>query len=99
MTDWVQEPPHPTRRRLRIAMVAPPWYELPPVGYGGLELICSALIDALARRGHHVTLFGAGQRNGTLATKFVSTTPDLQYPRIGELVPAVLHTARVNRML
>jgi glycosyltransferase involved in cell wall biosynthesis len=69
------------------------------VGYGGLELICSALIDALVRRGHHVTLFGAGERHGTLATKFVSTTAELQYPRIGELVPAVLHTARVNRML
>lgn len=99
MTDSVQEPPHPKRRRLRVAMVAPPWYELPPVGYGGLELICSALIDALVRRGHHVTLFGAGVRNGTLASKFVSTTPELQYPRIGELVPAVLHTARVNKML
>jgi len=79
-------------------MVAPPWYELPPVGYGGLELICSALIDALVRRGHHVTLFGAGERNGTLA-KFVSTTPELQFQRLNELLPAVLHTARVNRML
>jgi len=69
------------------------------VGYGGLELICSALINALVRRGHHVTLFGAGTRTGTLASKFVSTTPQLQYPRIGELVPAVLHTARVNKML
>ena len=31
--------------------------------------------------------------------RFVSTDPQLQYPRLGELMPAVLHTARVNRLL
>jgi glycosyltransferase involved in cell wall biosynthesis len=79
-------------------MVAPPWYELPPQGYGGLEVIAAALVDALVDRGHEVTLFGAGTRCGTRA-RFVSTHPDLRYPRLGELMPAVLHTAQVNRML
>jgi glycosyltransferase involved in cell wall biosynthesis len=83
---------------LRIAMVAPPWYELPPLGYGGLEVIVAALIDGLVERGHDVTLFGAGNRTGTRA-RFVSTTGQLQYPRLGELMPAVLHTARVNRLI
>jgi glycosyltransferase involved in cell wall biosynthesis len=83
---------------LRIAMVAPPWYELPPIGYGGLEVIVAALIDGLVECGHEVTLFGAGNRTGTRA-KFVSTTGELQYPRLGELMPAVLHTARVNRLI
>jgi len=41
---------------MRIAMVAPPWYELPPVGYGGLEVITAALVDGLVERGHEVTL-------------------------------------------
>jgi len=79
-------------------MVAPPWYELPPRGYGGLELVVSALVDGLVDRGHEVTLFGAGTSTGTRA-RFVSTDPELQYPRLGELMPAVLHTARVNRLL
>jgi glycosyltransferase involved in cell wall biosynthesis len=83
---------------LRIAMVAPPWYELPPLGYGGLEVIVAALIDGLVERGHDVTLFGAGNRTGTRA-RFVSTTGQLQYPRLGELMPSVLHTARVNRLI
>src|SRR5690242_6230355 len=60
------------RPRLRVAMVVPPWYELPPQGYGGLEMIVAALVDGLVDRGHQVTLFGAGRRTGTRAT-FVST--------------------------
>src|SRR5947209_17225528 len=89
--------PEERHRRLRIAMVTPPWYEVPPVGYGGLEVIVAALVDGLVERGHEVTLFGAGNRTGTRA-RFVSTTGQLQYPRIGELMPAVVHTARVHRL-
>jgi len=98
VVDAPQEPPSRIHKRLRIAMVAPPWYELPPLGYGGLEVITAALVDGLVGRGHEVTLFGAGNRTGTRA-RFVSTTGQLQYPRLGELMPAVLHTARVNRLM
>jgi glycosyltransferase involved in cell wall biosynthesis len=79
-------------------MVAPPWYEVPPSGYGGLELICAALVDGLVARGHEVTLIGAGRRTGTSA-RFISTTTDLQYERLGEAMPGALHGARVNRLL
>jgi glycosyltransferase involved in cell wall biosynthesis len=79
-------------------MVVPPWYEMPPPGYGGLETIVSALVDGLVDRGHHVTLFGAGARSGTKA-RFVSTTPEPQYPRLGETLPEVTHVARVHRLL
>ena len=79
-------------------MVAPPWYEVPPQGYGGLEVIAAALVDGLVDRGHDVTLFGAGSRSGTRA-RFVSTHPEPRYARLGELMPAVLHTAQVNRLL
>jgi glycosyltransferase involved in cell wall biosynthesis len=85
-------------RPLRVAMVVPPWYELPPAGYGGLEVIVAALVDGLVERGHDVTLFGAGTRNGTRA-RFVSTDPEPQFRRLGEVMPSVLHTARVNRLL
>jgi glycosyltransferase involved in cell wall biosynthesis len=79
-------------------MVVPPWYELPPSGYGGIELICAALVDALCTRGHEVTVFGAGRRTGT-AARFVSTVGEPQYERLGEAMPEALHAARVSRLL
>jgi Protein of unknown function (DUF2795) len=27
-------------RPLRVALVAPPWFEAPPAGYGGIEVLC-----------------------------------------------------------
>ncbi len=79
-------------------MVVPPWYELPPQGYGGIELICAALIDALCVRGHEVTMFGAGTRTGTSA-RFVSTVTQPQFDRLGHGMPDALHAARVDQLL
>ena len=45
---------------MRIAEIAPPWTEVPPPSYGGVELIVSQLADGLAARGHDVTLFASG---------------------------------------
>jgi glycosyltransferase involved in cell wall biosynthesis len=42
---------------VRIAIIAPPWYPLPPKGYGGIEWVVAMLADGLAERGHEVTLF------------------------------------------
>jgi glycosyltransferase involved in cell wall biosynthesis len=83
---------------LKIAMVVPPWFELPPSGYGGIELICAALVDSLCARGHDVTMFGAGTLNGT-AGRFVSTIGEPQYRRLGEGMPDALHAARVSQLL
>ena len=44
---------------LTVAIVAPPWYPLPPDGYGGIELVVSLLAAGLRERGHRVLLFGA----------------------------------------
>lgn len=85
-------------RPLRIAMVMPPWYEVPPAGYGGLERVCASLIDGLVDLGHEVTLFGAGTKTGTKA-RFVSTDPTLQSPRLLEAMPELVHVTRVNEML
>ncbi|MFB9235374.1 glycosyltransferase family 4 protein [Plantactinospora siamensis] len=79
-------------------MVVPPWYELPPPGYGGLEQVCAALIDALAERGHDVTLFGAGERTGTRA-RFVASMPRPGEDRVGQLLPELAHLHRVDQML
>lgn len=49
-----------TARKLKIAQIAPLWERVPPPAYGGTELVVSYLTDALAARGHDVTLFASG---------------------------------------
>lgn len=79
-------------------MVMPPWYEVPPAGYGGLERVCASLIDGLIGLGHDVTLFGTGTHTGTRA-RFVSTHAELQYPRLLESMPELVHVTEVNEIL
>jgi glycosyltransferase involved in cell wall biosynthesis len=42
-----------------IVIVAPPWYPVPPRGYGGIELVVGLLADALRASGDRVTLLAA----------------------------------------
>jgi glycosyltransferase involved in cell wall biosynthesis len=45
---------------MRVAVLAPPWFAVPPTGYGGIEWVVSLLADGLADAGHDVTLFASG---------------------------------------
>ena len=59
----VERRPHPAvvSDRLRIAVLSPVWFPVPPTGYGGIEWIVSLLADGLADAGHDVTLFASGE--------------------------------------
>lgn len=83
---------------LRIAMIAPPYFTVPPDGYGGVEAIVADLVDELVTRGHHVTLVGAGD-HGTKAQRFVSTTDRLPSNLLGQVLPEVAHAARAATLL
>lgn len=85
--------------RLRIALVAPPWFEVPPAGYGGIERMCSSLADRLVARGHDVTLIGAGR--DLTAARFVPTfeTPPGGLGTAAGLFVALAHAGRVDRAL
>ena len=37
-----------------VVIVAPPWYPVPPVGYGGIELVVGLLSRALRQAGHNL---------------------------------------------
>ncbi|MGC8461841.1 MAG: glycosyltransferase family 4 protein [Candidatus Dormibacteria bacterium] len=51
-----------------IAVIAPPWYPVPPKGYGGIELVVYLLVTALRKQGVRVTLIGSeGSLPGTIA--------------------------------
>jgi glycosyltransferase involved in cell wall biosynthesis len=49
----------PLSMRRHVVMLAPPWYPVPPDGYGGIEIMASLLTEELRARGHLVTLFAA----------------------------------------
>jgi glycosyltransferase involved in cell wall biosynthesis len=76
---------------LRIALVAPPYFDVPPAGYGGVEAVVADLADALVDQGHHVTLLGAG-RAGTSA-EFVRLWDRAIPERLGEVFPELAHAA------
>jgi len=75
---------------MRIAEIAPPWIEVPPEGYGGIELVVSLLADGLQARGHSVTLFAAdGSRS---RAEVVSPLPPTGTEAIGDPWSEVYHT-------
>ena len=80
-------------RPLRIAVVAPPFYRLPPSGYGGVEQVCFLLAEELVGRGHDVTLIGAG--TSPTRARFHATFPEPQ-PEYGAgaLGADIVHAAR-----
>jgi glycosyltransferase involved in cell wall biosynthesis len=45
---------------VKIAILAPVWFAVPPRGYGGIEWVVSLLADGLVEAGHDVTLFASG---------------------------------------
>jgi glycosyltransferase involved in cell wall biosynthesis len=74
---------------LRIAILAPVWFAVPPSGYGGIEWVVSLLADALVNAGHEVTLFASGDSR-TRAT-LVSVFPQAPSRLIGRSQPELLH--------
>lgn len=82
---------------MRIVLVAPPYFDVPPKGYGGTEAVVADLADALVKRGHAVTLLGAGEP-GT-AAEFVPlwdrTLPD----RLGQPYPEIMHALKTRRAI
>ena len=79
---------------LRVALVAPPWYPLPPKGYGGTELVVHLLRTELRRLGHDVTAFGAqGSEAGVTMLADAAWSRDLGGP--AEAARQATYLARV----
>ena len=47
-------------RSMKVAVLSPVWFPVPPTGYGGIEWVVSLLADGLVDAGHDVTLFASG---------------------------------------
>lgn len=76
---------------MKIAMLAPVWERVPPVRYGGIELVVSLLSDELARRGYDVTLFASG--DSVTAAKRSCVYPTAVRAEMGRPEPDLLHVA------
>jgi glycosyltransferase involved in cell wall biosynthesis len=74
---------------MRIAILAPPWFPVPPSGYGGIEWVVSILADALADAGHEVTLFASGDSRTRAKLSYVYA--DAPRKLIGRSQPELRH--------
>jgi glycosyltransferase involved in cell wall biosynthesis len=60
---------------VRILQIAPPWFTVPPVGYGGIERVVASLCDGLVDAGHDVTLLASGGSTSKAEVVSVFDTP------------------------
>ncbi|MFJ4654956.1 glycosyltransferase family 4 protein [Nocardia sp. NPDC088792] len=84
-------------RSLHIALVAPPYFDIPPAGYGGVEAVVAHLADELVDQGHRVTLLGAG-RPGTRA-RFIPVWDETLTHRLGEPYPEIVNAMKAWRII
>jgi glycosyltransferase involved in cell wall biosynthesis len=74
---------------MRVGILSPVWFPVPPPGYGGIELVVSLLADGLVEAGHEVTLFASGDSHTKAELSWVyerapseligTTWPDLRH--------------------
>ena len=74
---------------MRIAVLAPPWFAVPPTGYGGIEWIVWLLADGLTDDGHEVTLFASG--DSRTKAKLESVFEHAPSDQIGRSLPELRH--------
>ena len=73
---------------MRIGLIAPPWTPVPPVGYGGTEVVVDNLARGLQSLGHDVRLFSVGDSACPVPTSYLYETA----PRpIGTTVEEAAH--------
>lgn len=58
---------------MHVVQIAPPWFPVPPVGYGGIERVVYDLCEGLVAAGHEVTLFAPG--DSSTSARLVPTVP------------------------
>jgi glycosyltransferase involved in cell wall biosynthesis len=74
---------------VRILQIAPPWFCVPPIGYGGIEQVVAVLADGLVEAGHDVTLLASG--GSTSKAKVFSVFAEPPSSEIGSSVYELTH--------
>ena len=66
---------------MKIAVLSPVWFPVPPTRYGGIEWIVSLLAEGLVRAGHEVSLFASG--DSSTQAELVSVYDEAPSEKIG----------------
>jgi glycosyltransferase involved in cell wall biosynthesis len=74
---------------VKIGIIAPAWFSVPPARYGGIEWVVSILADGLVEQGHDVTLFAAG--DSQTQARLVTSYDEPPSMRIGLAMPDLHH--------
>ena len=78
-----------------MAIVVPPYFDVPPAGYGGVEAVVADLADGLVDEGHQVYLIGAGKpgTKAELVAVWNRTVPE----QLGAPYPEIMHALAARR--
>src|SRR6476659_3480944 len=76
------------RDSLRIALLSPVWFPVPPPLYGGIESVVALLAEGLTDAGHEVTVFASGDSRVDADVLWVYA--EAPSARIGEPLPELL---------
>ena len=74
---------------MRVALVSPPWFPVPPDAYGGTELVVHLLAEGLVRAGVEVTLFASG--DSSTSAELASVFDRAPSERLGEATWELAH--------
>ena len=74
---------------MRVAVLSPVWFPVPPTGYGGIEWVVALLADGLVEAGHDVTLFASG--DSRTKARLVSVYEEAPSDRIGTSLAELRH--------
>ena len=80
---------------MRIAVLSPTWFPVPPPLYGGIEHVVSLLADKLVEAGHDVTLFASGDSH--TKARLVSVYREAPSRRVGQTLPEIWHAVACFR--
>ena len=67
---------------MRVAILSPVWFPVPPPGYGGIEWVVHLLTEGLVDAGADVTLFASG--DSRTAAKLEAVYPTAPSEWIGQ---------------
>lgn len=91
MTHRVEKAPgsRSSAQSLRVALLCPVWFPVPPPRYGGIEAVVALLAEGLTDAGHEVTVFASGDSvtSATLSWVYAHAPSE----RIGEPIPELRH--------
>src|SRR5213079_464357 len=74
---------------MKIAVLSPVWFPVPPTGYGGIEWVVSLLADGLVDAGHDTTLFASGDSRTKAKLSYVYEEAPAEL--IGRSLPELHH--------